>query len=73
MTVKTAKIQGGSLRFPDKLPKTWRSADVFVNVGEDTIVIKKAQLSLASLRPALKELGKKISKSDIESSIQALR
>lgn len=74
MTNTTTKVRNGSIILPKEVRKTWREAEVFISAGEDSIFIKKfRQPSLSQLRPKLEELGRRISKKDIEVAIRQVR
>jgi len=74
MTTITATIENQMIKLPKNLASLWQGKEVLIRASEDTIMIKKLKTTkLAEIEDRLKEIGKKITKKDIEKAIKLAR
>lgn len=68
----------GTITFPKEVQeywkKYWKGADVYVNVMDDTVILKKMyNPSFSELEPKLKKLGRLIKQKDIDETVREVR
>ncbi|MBZ1348451.1 MAG: hypothetical protein KYQ20_01650 [Candidatus Nealsonbacteria bacterium] len=78
MANQTAKVKNGTITLPKGLQKSWKGADVFIDVSRDTISIKRLTKSALSLKEMMDELRRaarktRLSKKETEKAIQSVR
>jgi len=74
MTTITTTFSNQAIKLPKQLALLWQGKEVLIRASEDTIMIKKLKTTkLAEIEDRLKEIGKKITKKDIEKAIKLAR
>ena len=74
MTTITTTFSNQAIKLPKQLALLWQGKEVLIRASEDTIMIKKLKTTkLAEIEDRLKEIGKKITKKDIEKAIKLTR
>ncbi|MEK7208210.1 MAG: hypothetical protein AAB699_01520 [Patescibacteria group bacterium] len=70
----TLTIKNGIIRLPKQLQKRWEGSKVSAEFSPNTLVIKRAApAQFWAWWPELKEVGKKITKRDIDEAIRWVR
>ena len=68
------KIENGTITLPKKIQRAWRNVEVVILPGKESILIKKiSQPSLSELEPKLRQLGKVITKKDVNNAVKWAR
>ena len=74
MTTITTTFSNQAIKLPKQLALLQQGKEVLIRASEDTIMIKKLKTTkLAEIEDRLKEIGKKITKKDIEKAIKLAR
>lgn len=74
MTTQTTKVRNGNITLPEKIRKSWKGADILLQISDDNIFIKKLQIpSFFDMLKEFRRIGKKFSKKDVEDAIKYAR
>lgn len=78
MATQTTKVKNGKIALPKKFCKSWKGAEVFIEVSGDTISIKRLTKPALTFKEMMNEFRQvaretKLSKKEVEKVLRRVR
>lgn len=78
MAIQTTKVKNGTIVLPRQFRKSWKKAEVYLNIAGDTILIKRLTKPALTFKEMMDELRRaarktKLLKKDVEEAIREVR